>query len=240
MLLGAMLVGGAVIGRLVLKEPVRPRTGVAVVVLIIATVVLTRGAQSGGGGALLPDENPWWQIALAVIGNMLAGMSYAFLGTIMRRSMRSGLSLVSTMFVLSLVGMTVMFSWALYRVGVAGIVSTTSIDLWIMFAAGALNAIAFFSLAKSLQQIPVLYVQMLNATQAAMAAFAGWLIFGEVLDPWLQLGLLLTASGLILAGTGRKRKPAAVAIAMQPPLSDALPTDLEERQDRTELVTSDP
>ncbi|QDV22719.1 DMT family transporter [Aureliella helgolandensis] len=210
MILGAMLVGGALIGRVVLGEPVRPRTLLAVVLLIVAAVILTRGAQSSVSNQ--PDVQVW-QIVLAVCGNMAAGIAYAFLGTMMRRSMQAGMPMISTLFVLSVVGTGLLGTWALFTVGVPGMLATAGVDFAIMFAGGAFNALAFLLLAKALQQLPVLYVQLLNATQAGMAAIAGWLIFGEQLSPMVQLGLALTAAGLIIAGTRSTRpklmRPAA-------------------------------
>ena len=74
-----------------------------------------------------------------------------------------------------------------------------------MLWAGIFNAVAFFLLAKALQHIPVLMVQILNASQAAMAAAAGWMLFDERLSAYVQAGLGVTAFGLILAGVRPRR-----------------------------------
>lgn len=205
MVLGTMLVGGAIVGKLLLNEPVRRRTVVAVVVLIAATIVLTHGAQSGA--SIAPDA-PSWMVVLAVVGNVGAGIAFAFLGAMMRKSMQAGMPLASTLFIISLTGTVLLGSYSVGVLGLQHLAATQWSNLTTMFAAGAFNAMAFLMLAKSLQQIPVLYVQMLNATQAALAVAFGWLLFGEKLSVYIQIGFLLTVTGLIIAGTrSAKTKP---------------------------------
>ena len=67
-----------------------------------------------------------------------------------------------------------------------------------MVAAGILNAVALYSLAKSLQLIPVAHANALNASQTAMAALLGVLLFGETWGPELVGGVALMVIGLML------------------------------------------
>ena len=105
--------------------------------------------------------------------------------------------------------------------------STGRLDLAIMILAGVVNAMAFFAMAKSLQQVPVLYVQMMHATQAAISACAGWLLFSEQFTSGVWAGLMLTALGLIVAGS-RERKAAlhgeSARATRKVALTDATPT----------------
>ena len=55
-----------------------------------------------------------------------------------------------------------------------------------------------FMLAKSLQLIPVAYVNALSATQAAMAAVAGILMFSERSSSALWFGVVMTVVGLLM------------------------------------------
>jgi drug/metabolite transporter (DMT)-like permease len=48
------------------------------------------------------------------------------------------------------------------------------------------------------------YVNALNATQAAMAAIAGVILFQEARSTELGLGVLLTIAGLLLMKAGRR------------------------------------
>ena len=69
-----------------------------------------------------------------------------------------------------------------------------------MIGAGILNAVSFYCLATALQHLNVVYVHIINASQAAMAALAGVLIFAEPLTGYLIFGICLTAVGLLLPG----------------------------------------
>ncbi|MCA9193821.1 MAG: DMT family transporter [Planctomycetales bacterium] len=202
MILGSMLIGGAIVGRVVLHEPVRHTTVVAIVFLLAGAVLLTRGAQSTVSSQY---ELTFALVLLAAAGNIAAGIAYAFLGTVMRRSMQAGIPLVSTLLVLSTVGTILLSSWSVCRLGVNLLAVTSQTQFQTMLWAGIFNAVAFFLLAKALQHIPVLMVQILNASQAAMAAAAGWMLFDERLSAYVQAGLGVTAFGLILAGVRPRR-----------------------------------
>ncbi len=81
--------------------------------------------------------------------------------------------------------------------------------------AGFFNAVAFLALTKSLQLVPVVYVNALNATQATMAAVAGVLLFAERSSPALWFGVALTVVGLLLMQRGnRLSQPAALSNAV--------------------------
>ena len=67
-----------------------------------------------------------------------------------------------------------------------------------MLAAGVFNAIAFFTLAKSLQLLPVLQANLVGVSQVAMGGLTGVLLFRETLSWLLVTGILLTAVGLIM------------------------------------------
>ena len=62
-----------------------------------------------------------------------------------------------------------------------------------MILAGLFNAVAFLALTKSLQLVPVVYFNALNATQAAMGALAGIMLFAEPSTWLLWLGVAMTA-----------------------------------------------
>ncbi len=208
LVLCTMLVGAAFIGRLVLEEPVGRQKTLAIAILILASIALSYGAERTGGVAG-PVETHGSEVLLALAGNIAAGLAYAWLGTMMRRSMQRGMPLASTLFVLSSVGTCLLTAWSLAQAGLPAMLSTPVADLSTMLAAGILNALAFFAMAKSLQHVTVLYVQMLNASQAALAAILGWLLFHEIISHSIGLGLLLTAIGLVVAGLRGRRAPVA-------------------------------
>jgi DME family drug/metabolite transporter len=70
-----------------------------------------------------------------------------------------------------------------------------------------LNFTAFAALSLSLKALPVVAVNLINATQVAMAAAAGVILFAEPLTASLIIGIALTFAGLlILASRGSAGK----------------------------------
>jgi len=98
----------------------------------------------------------------------------------------------------TLTGVIVLGSASLGRIGMRGMLATAPKDFAIMLLAGLFNAVAFLALTRSLQLVPVVYVNALNATQATMAAVTGVLLFAERSSWALWYGVGLTGIGLIL------------------------------------------
>ena len=73
-----------------------------------------------------------------------------------------------------------------------------------MMLAGACNAVAFVALTRCLQLTSVVYANLLNAGQAALAALAGVLIFREPASTGLVGGVLLTVVGLTILTRGKR------------------------------------
>lgn len=204
--LGTIILSGAILGRVFLRESVTLRMVGSIVILICAIFVLSTGAkaayesitQAAGEGLLL---------LLAGVGAaLLSGVAYATLGVAIRYGVTAGMSQPTTLMTVALVGVVMLGALAARRIGVEGMLATTPLDLSIMLGAGVFNAIAFIALTKALHLIPIVYVNALNATQATMAAVCGVLIFQEALSESLLFGVLLTIAGLILM-RGKKRQP---------------------------------
>ena len=67
-----------------------------------------------------------------------------------------------------------------------------------MYAAGFFNLLGFVAIIKGLQLTTVVHANVVNASQVALAAIAGILLFNEPRNPWLILGVGLTALGVVL------------------------------------------
>ena len=73
-----------------------------------------------------------------------------------------------------------------------------------MFAAAAFNFTAFVALAFALKSLPVVAVNLINASQVAMAAVAGVMLFAEPATAPLIIGIMLTFAGLMILASRRK------------------------------------
>lgn len=193
--LGGMIVGAAILGRVVLYEPLTPRVLVALSFLLGAIFVLAFGARDASQ-AMDTGSITSAQLAGGVIAACGSGFCYASLNAILRYCTTRGSPLPTALFTVSAAGMLSLGSLAWLRLGTDALLATQPTDLAIMLAAGVCNTIAFMALIKSLQLTSVVYVNALNATQATLAAILGVFIFGEALSPWLTLGVGLTIAGL--------------------------------------------
>ena len=148
--------------------------------------------------AELPTSPTTWTIALGVGAACLSGLAYGTAGVVIRRAVTRSLPVVSTLVVIATMGVVINGPLSVFRLGVSGLLSTSLTELADMLLAGLFNAVAFFSLGKSLQMLRVVHVNALNASQAALAALAGVVLFGEALSHELLAGVGLTILGLVM------------------------------------------
>ena len=141
--MGAIIVGGAVLGRLFLREPVTLRMAGSIVVLLAAICMLSLGAgeanlamqrsAAGGGVSAAPV------VALGVAGACLSGLAYAVLGVVIRYGVSGRASLSTTMCTTAVVGLISLGVISASRLGVEGMRATDSADFAMMLLAGVFN-----------------------------------------------------------------------------------------------------
>jgi DME family drug/metabolite transporter len=206
--LGTLIVSGALLGRIFLHEPLSVRTLISVAVLVIAITVLSSGA--GQAQRAVAETMPTaratssgWHLVAGVTAASLSGFAYSVLGVVIRHGVKGRASLPATLFTVGLVGVISLGGTTLWRIGWEGMCTTMRPDLAMMLLAGLCNAAAFLALVKALQVASVVYVNAMNATQAALAAIAGVLFFREALSGQLALGILLTVFGIVLMKRGQ-------------------------------------
>jgi len=205
---GTLILGGALAGRVYLGEPIGTRTALAMIVLMAAIGVLSWGADGSrqaadGQAATLLSEGPEpllhpdadahpWIITAAVIVTCFSGFCYAACNVLIRRLAGTVLPLSATLMVMSMGLIT------LCRIGWTGVTATTAHEWTAMLLAGAFNALAFFSLGSALERTPLTRTNLINASQVALSAGAGIILFGEQPTTAIVLGIVLTVLGLTL------------------------------------------
>jgi drug/metabolite transporter (DMT)-like permease len=197
---GTMMIGGAVAGRIWLGEPVTPQAAVAMVVLMAAIAVLSTGAGAANASIVLAEvaQRPAWLVAQGVGVTCLAGIAYAALGVVIRRVSRGQFAISSMLLVVCMTGVVSLGAATLASIGWQGIAETSAADWGMMALAGMLNAAAFFALSKALRLVTVMHVNLVNASQVAMAAVAGVAFFREAWTTALSIGVCLTVLGLLV------------------------------------------
>ena len=176
---GALIIGGAVCGRVVLSEGITSRSAVAMLLLIVAVTLLSVGAEQANAAVALGGPSQRIIVALACGAACLAGLAYAVCNVVIRRVATGSAPLSGTLLILSTTGFISLGVLTFARIGPAGIAATTLEQWGVMIAAGVFNAVAFFSLGRALQIISIVHANTLNASQVAMCAVAGIVLFDE-------------------------------------------------------------
>jgi drug/metabolite transporter (DMT)-like permease len=196
-----MIVCGAWLGWWFLGERVTWRTIASMIVLLAAVTVLSLGAPGAQASLDKAAAAGPWRVVAGIVAACASGFAYAALGVAIRNAARHGAPTTSSLVTVGVVGMLTLFPLSFVRISPAEMAATSAHDWVAMLGAGVANAAAFFALVKSLQMTSIAHVNAVNATQAAMAAGAGVVLFGEPLSAALGLGIVLTAAGLMLMDT---------------------------------------
>ena len=210
MYLGTMVMGSAVLGWFFLSERVDLRLIVALFLLVASAFFLGQGAGQAHRaihGDSLVEPSPWQSgVILGVVASAITGVAYAVLGVAIRRAMKSPIHHLTPIIMVSAVGTLTLGPWAAMRLGGTGLSDVAWMHWMVMVAAGLCNAIGFLGLIYALKRLPVLYVNAINVSQAAMAAICGILFFLEALTWWLFGGLLVMAVGFGVLTNRTKRR----------------------------------
>ncbi len=205
-----LLATGAVLGRIFLGEAITYRMLVSMLILTAAIVLLSLGAHQAEESVYqhIPHHsNSMATVALTVFVAGFAGCAYGVGGTVIRGYVRDELSISATLVLMSSTGLVCLSAVAFFRLGFTILWETTLWQYFVIMIAGIMNAIAFFAIGASMKHLTVTRVNLLNASQTAMAAFAGVICFGEELTVWLLSGTALTIGGLFLMGKKRSTIP---------------------------------
>lgn len=204
--LGAIIVSGVLMGRIFLREPITTRALVSLSVLIASIVVLSVGTERAEvGTTTLGATRTQSSVALGVLAACVSGLAYATSHVTIRRVSGGATPMAAALGVIAFTGTVTLGLITLTVVGIDEIRATTLRDLTSMVLAGVFNAAAFFTLGKSLQVLSMAYVNAFNASQTAMSAVAGVLVFGEPFTATLAAGVALTIVGLMCMRTSNPR-----------------------------------
>lgn len=203
--LGTLIVGGAILGMLLLGEPVDRRKVLAMVTLILAVVILSLPRSSSPGEAVVSASD----VLVGSVWAAISGLSYSFFGVTMRKTLHLGFRASELMFISGFTGTVTLWGYTFATVGWT-VVSATTAGQWLMMgAAGLFNFLAFVAITSALRHLPVVAVNLINASQVAMAAVAGVIVFREPVTWELGLGIGLTFIGLLILA---RRTRAAVVV----------------------------
>jgi drug/metabolite transporter (DMT)-like permease len=183
-------------GRLFLGERVSWRSIGAIGMLLGSLGLLVLGAEAAGE-KISPESDPWI-IAAAVAAPCLAGIVYALLSITIRRTVTRDTRVSVVVFAITVMGVLTLGPISIQQLGVEELLQTPPEQFAWMYTAGLFNLLGFLAITKGLQLTTVVHANVLNASQVALAAVAGIVLFDEPRNPWLILGVGLTVLGVIL------------------------------------------
>jgi len=192
---GVMLTASAILGFFLLQERLTRRSTLAVGLLVGSVALLGVAAKAAGKST---DVSSFRLLALGVGAACLAGAIYACLTITIRRVVTRAMPPSLIVFTTTFMAVLSLGPLCISRLGTEQLLSTTAPQLAWMYAAGILNLIAFLAITKGLQLTTVVHVNVLNASQVAMAAVAGLVWFGEPVTAWLMAGVSATIVGVII------------------------------------------
>ncbi|MBL98283.1 MAG: DMT family transporter [Pirellulaceae bacterium] len=199
--LGVLIVTGALVDWLVLKDKPSRRTLWSMVILITAVVVLSTGGEQAFEQLKqvldVADAQPYL-LAMAIGAVIISGINYGVFGAVIKVVGNRGVSQPAIMTIISVTGFVFLLllsslngSWELER-------SFEFENLAQMTLAGICNAIAFVALVSAIKILSVTRYNLVNASQAALGAISGAVIFHEPVSVWMVLGIILTVIGLMV------------------------------------------
>jgi len=198
--LGAVLIGSAFLGRWVLGESVTTRSWIGIAILVSAVFMLSLGAGEAYRTmhSAESDGDNSRMVLSGVAGVFVAGIAFSVLGMTIGRTSARGLPAPTILLVASLVGVFGLGTAVLIRDGWQIVLTTTEHEWSWSLAAGLFNGLAFISLTIAIHRIGLLNVNVLNASQTAIAALLGVVMFSEPITGALICGVVFTVVGLLL------------------------------------------
>jgi drug/metabolite transporter, DME family len=197
LIVGASLISTAILGRVWLGERVTPRSMLAMTLLMVAVATLCAGAgRTSSAGLLAVGDGS--RAVLAAAAACLAGCCYSVLNVSIRRTVTAAVRPATVVFMITAIGTLTLAPLSFWQLGWQGIADVPADALGMMILAGALNLIAFASYTTGLRFTTAVNANLVNASQTALAALGGWLVFHEPLNGTILGGLALTIGGIAL------------------------------------------
>ncbi len=206
MIFGAILIGSVIMGTLLFKEILGRRSIVAIAAVAVSIVLLSVGATTQNG--VTTDSAGLLLTSLAIAAAGLGGTVYAVMGAVLRYAANARISVPGIVVIVTGTGTLTLGTVCLIRLGPTELLATDRTMLAWVIASGLCNMVAFSLITKGIQLTTLAHANVLNASQVALGALAGVLLFHEPYNTWVLGGLFLTILGIGMFGDPRETIPA--------------------------------
>jgi len=199
---GTNMVATAVLGRVFLGERVSRRT-VAAIGLLFVSILLLRMAAGQSDRAPVGLS----LATLAVLASCCAGVVYAILVVVIRRTVTHDTPVSAVLFMVTVMGVVSLGPWLALHGGLDVFLDTALSDHALMWFAGLLNLLAFVAFTHGLQWTRAAHANTIMTSQVVLAAVFGAALFDERISLGIVLGVCLTTIGMILIGREVRLEP---------------------------------
>lgn len=196
--IGVNLLGCGLLARGLLGERISLQSTLAMALLILSVLLLSFGASQANASISGAVASGTFWTAIGVGAGCLAGATFATLNVAIRHSAMAGVNLAAIGFMIPAMGTLGLAPILLGQIGIPKLLETPSNDFLLMLAAGLLNILSYLAIIKGIHLTTVVHANVLAASQVAMAAVAGWLLFHEAASLSLVLGVVLAIVGTVL------------------------------------------
>jgi drug/metabolite transporter (DMT)-like permease len=203
---GVMMVASALFGVLFFREYLPGRSILAIGLSIASFALLGIGAGQNQASDNSATASNLLLIVLGIAAGCVCGITYAFLGAAIRYAAKSQVPVLVTVLIATAMGTLTLGAVSLVHLGPANMLATEPEMFGWMIASGEFNLIAFILITKGLQLTTLARANVLNASQVALGATAGILLFDERHNPWLIWGIALTVAAITLYAQPSARK----------------------------------
>lgn len=224
-----LILAGALGGWYFLGETIPRRTAVAMLLLMAAVFLLQAGVEEAAE-SMQPDHSTW-MVVKAVLNACLSGVSFGIGGVAIRHSVSGQGTIAATVGPIAGAGVIIPTAIAVQQLGLGDLAAIPATQHAAMLAAGVFNALGFFAVAAAMARLPIVRVNLINASQAALCALIGIAWFSEPATIWVGVGTALTVVSLAILGTQDRhdvQETALIAEAEQAPAMIAAEMDAAE------------
>ncbi len=190
-----ILISGSLFGKWLLGEEISSRAVLSQGVLVLATTLLTLGApqacDSVSGGSSMMN------IAIGISASILSGIAFGYCGVAMREAVKDNGSICASMTSLALAGVVSCGVVSFFMMTPGEVNGISRFSWGAILGVGGFTGIAYIFISLAFVHLSVIQCNIVNATQIALAAIGGVLVFHEPATIWLQIGTALNIVGLL-------------------------------------------
>ena len=195
---GGMVVGGALISWLALREPPSRAQTVGVVTVIAGLAVM-----AGPTMAAALD----WRGVVGLLFSATAGACYTANGAVSRAVQRRRKAFLATLVLTNLGGVVVLAGIVAVREGADLATALTGTELTVLLIAGTVNAVAIGAITLAVRYTSVASTSMVSASVIVMGTIVAATVFHEPTGPALLTGCAVIIAGILVGPLSRRPVP---------------------------------